>query len=154
MNMGRYKRSVKLARRHIPFKYTEAIKLNDYEIFITMLKFLMGIGLFFRSSLYLKYGVVNSAFCDFISVLMTAISNANLIKCMRLMPKHLVSPESKLTYGKVVSYLLDDRNERIAVMAHSNAMPEKSSFFRNLIDGQILLSCCLIYISYARYIND
>lgn len=82
-----------MSRRHIIYKYSEAIKLNDYEIFITMLKFLVGIGLFFRSSLYYKYGVVNSVVCDFVSMLLTAISNANLIKCMRLMPQHLVAPE-------------------------------------------------------------
>ena len=82
-----------MSRRHYVFMYTEAIKLNDYELFITFFKFMLGIGLFFRSSLYLKYGVRNAIICDFLSMLMTVLSNANLIKCMRLMPKHLIGPE-------------------------------------------------------------
>ena len=44
---------------------------------------------------------------------MVTLSNANLIKAMDCMPEHLVTPEKKLTYGKVVNYILDEREARM-----------------------------------------
>jgi amino acid permease len=71
----------------------EALKLNDFEVYISMLKFLVGIGVFQRPYLYQKNGVLWGVISDIIGVYIVITCNANLVKAMQFMPKKLTTPD-------------------------------------------------------------
>ena len=119
---GSDRKSIPMDRRsHMSFgsvfSHNEAMKLNNFEVYITMLKFLIATGIFNRLFLYKQYGVTNAFAADIISIFIVIFSYFSLITCIYMMPKDLTSPSSNLTYGKVVGYVLDfyldERNERI-----------------------------------------
>ena len=86
------------------------MKLTDFEVFIQMLKFLLGCGIFARPKLYQRYGPIAGFVSDIIGVWIINFSNTNLIKCMQFMPREQTTPDSQLTYGKVVHFVLDKRD--------------------------------------------
>jgi hypothetical protein len=67
---------------------------------------------------------------------------------MEFMPKSLTTPESNLTYGKIVSYVLDQRSSRLT------GIPSTSSFFQILLDSQIVISQLLTMVGYSKYCID
>jgi len=68
--------------KNIVYSYAEALKLNDFEVFISMLKFLVNLGLFQRPKLYQRFSPLFGFVCDVISVFIVVISNTNLVRCM------------------------------------------------------------------------
>lgn len=85
----------------------EALKLNNFEVFVSMLKFMIATGIFNKPFLYMKYGISNCMLSDCANMALVCFCNASLIKCMEMMPMHLTCPSSKLTYGTVVGHVLD-----------------------------------------------
>ena len=75
------------------YSIEEALKLNEFEVFISMVKFMIGTGIFNRPFLYNKYGLQNCLISDFLNSGLTVFSNASLITCMSHMPQELVAPE-------------------------------------------------------------
>jgi len=73
-----------------------------------MLKFQIGTGIFNRPYLYNKYGLFTCALSDVCNMILSMFSNTSLITCMEHMPPEMTHPESKITYGKVVQYFMDD----------------------------------------------
>ena len=63
-------------------EYKNALKLNNFEVIISMIKFTLGIGVFTRPFLYMKYGILNSMLCDILATWIAVASNTNLVKCM------------------------------------------------------------------------
>ena len=78
----------------------------------------------------MRYGLVNGLACDLFMTYIAITSNTNLIKCMNMMPKSLTQPETRLTYGKVVNYILDNRDRRL----RSDKMHGKSTFYIDMVD--------------------
>lgn len=91
----------------------EAMKLNDFEVFISMSKLCLGIGIFNRPYLYMQNGITNCIVGEILNVAFVLLSYRCLIDCMQFLPRRMAQPNSKLTYGKVVSYILDQRSARI-----------------------------------------
>ena len=89
------------------------MKLDDFEVFISLLKFTLGLGVFNRPYVYKTYGVRNGMISDTIIFIITAISNYNLVESLSFLPPEMTQPSSNITYGKVVEYLLDEREERL-----------------------------------------
>ena len=121
----------------------ELMKLDDFEVFISLLKFTLGLGVFNRPYVYKTYGVRNGIISDSVIFVVTAISNYNLVESLSFLPPEMTQPSSNITYGKVVEYLLDDRDVRIsrqesASMAESPAgTGSGKKFFKHLLDGFI-----------------
>ena len=105
----------------------EAQKLNDFEVFVSMMKFYIAIVIFQRPFLYQKFSVEYGLISDAITVAMICLSNSNLVKALEFMPEKLTQPEQRLTYGKVVKYVLDERDNRMGT-------PKSSKFFKVLLD--------------------
>jgi hypothetical protein len=78
-----------------------------------MIKFTIGLGIFSRPYMWKKFGPNNALMVDILITLFTIFSNINLVKCMNIMPWHMVTPDSNLTYGIIVEYILDDRHKRM-----------------------------------------
>ena len=108
-NTARYTPN-KLAKKKT---FREAMKLTDFEIFVSMAKFTIAIGIFNRPMLYLRSGIVYGLITDISFVIIINLCNYYLIRCLVFMPKGLTTIESKLTFGKVVKYILDNREARI-----------------------------------------
>jgi hypothetical protein len=89
------------------------MKLTDFEVFVQMLKFMVGIGIFHRAKIYQQYGLAYGLVSDLLGMVMVNVSNSNLVRCLQFMPKTHTSPGSMLTYGKVVNYCLDQRDSRL-----------------------------------------
>ena len=85
----------------------EVMKLTNFEVYVSMLKYTAGQGVFYRPYLYNKYGLFNSLVADIAMMFVIMYSNINLIYCMNYMPKAMTTPQSNLTYGKVVEYCMD-----------------------------------------------
>ena len=64
------------------------------------------------------------------------------------MPEQLTSPESNLTYGKVVSYVLDQRSSRLT------GRPISSKFYEVLLDVMVVISQLLTIVGYSKYVID
>ena len=58
------------------------MKLNEFEVFITMLKFLVATGIFNRPYMYKEYGYTNSVAAELINILIVIFSYYSLITCM------------------------------------------------------------------------
>ena len=93
--------------------YKRALLLNDQEIFVTMLKFMIGIGIFNRPILYKNAGLVSSLIVEIIGTIFSVMSNTAIVTCLMFMPAQFTTAEEKLTYGKVVHYILDERDSRL-----------------------------------------
>jgi len=89
------------------------MKLNDFEVFVSMAKFTIAIGIFNRPMLYKRSSIIYGLITDFAFIIITNLCNYYLVRCMIFMPKGLTTVESKLTFGKVVKYILDNREARI-----------------------------------------
>ena len=59
--------------------------------------------------LEVDYGIVS----DIIGVYMAIQCNKYLVICMQNLPRKMVEPERKLTFAKVSSYVLDQRENRM-----------------------------------------
>ncbi len=70
------------------------------------------------------------------------------------MPKRLTTPDSKLTYGKVVNYVLDDRDARMESLRLQKFQQGTSRFYNNLLDVLVFISCHLIMMAYVKYVVD
>lgn len=125
----------------------DALKLNDFEVFISMIKFNIATSMFQRPYLYVRYGIINGLVADVFMTYMAITSNSNLIKCMNMMPKRLTQPETRLTYGKVVSYILDNRDQRL----ERDQNIGNSSFYIDMVDVMITTSSFLCSVSYIKY---
>jgi hypothetical protein len=78
-----------------------------------MMKFLIAIVIFQRPFLYEKFGVKYGIINDVMGIAICVFSNLNLVKAMEFMPDEMLQPEKRLTYGKCVNYVLDERKSRI-----------------------------------------
>ena len=74
-----------------------------------MMKFLIAIVIFQRPFLYAKFSIKYGIISDIIGIIIVSYSNVNFVKSMEFMPDKLTQPEERLTYGKVVKYILDER---------------------------------------------
>ena len=136
--------------------------LSDFEVFISLMKFMIGVGIFIRPRMMLEAGLFNAISSELIALVAVLISNANLIRCLHYMPAQLTKPDSNLTYGAVVHFILDARQERIdriyrtAGIRNPNLGPRKPTgrFFQDTLDFQIVASCLCLCISYNKYIID
>ena len=88
------------------------MKLDNFEVFISMVKFTIGLGVFNRPYTYKVYGVNNGIASDAFICCMTVMSNYNLVQCLYLLPRAMRRPSSGLTLGKAVGYILDGRGQR------------------------------------------
>ena len=77
-----------------------------------MIKFSLGLGVFYRPYLYMKYGLNNGIISEMIAGLATFMSNCMLVDCLMYLPNKMTS-NSNLTYGQVVGYILDERENRV-----------------------------------------
>lgn len=112
-----------------------------------MIKFNIATSMFQRPYLYVRYGIINGLVADLFMTYMAITSNSNLIKCMNMMPKHLTQPETRLTYGKVVNYILDNRDQRL----ERDQNKGNSSFYIDMVDLMITTSSFLCSVSYIKY---
>lgn len=92
---------------------SKANLLDDFEVYITYIKIVVGMGVFYRPFLYFQAGLVNAVVAEVLIIWIISVSNANLVKCIRYMPRRLTRPERNLTYGQVVHYILDMRQRRV-----------------------------------------
>ena len=129
-----------------PKSVLQALKLDNFDVFISMLKFTIGLGIFSRPYMYKQFGPNNAVVVDVIICIITIISNINLVNCMNIMPAHMVEPESNLTYGGVVKYIMDDRNVRLD--------NNKKSFWSQTLDIVIFASQLLNLSIYSKYITE
>jgi len=74
---------------------------------------MIAIGIFIRPYLMREAGLVNGLISEILALIACIYSNNNLIRCLNYMPNHLTTPDQNLTYGKVVGFVLDTRQERI-----------------------------------------
>ena len=100
-------------REHMIFRWKKALRLNDFEVFISMIKFMVGIGIFYRPYLYSKAGIGNAIPIEIMGLFISITTNGYLVKCLMFMPPQLTTPEEQVTYGKVVTYILDSRDSRL-----------------------------------------
>lgn len=75
---------------------------------------MIAVGVFYRPRLYYDAGLYDAIVAELVALFAVLVANSFLIKCLEYMPKQLTAPESNLTYGKVVYYILDCREERIS----------------------------------------
>ena len=115
--------------------------LSDFEVFISLVKFMIAIGIFIRPFIMREAGLFNGIACEIIALVAVILSNNNLIRCLNYMPNHLTTPDQNLTYGKVVHFVLDSRRERMNRIYRTAGMPTKSSssgnsrFFQDTLDA-------------------
>ena len=60
----------------------------------------------------------------------------------------MATPEYRLTYGKLVNYILDAREERLSKTVTG------SHFYQNFLDFSITLSQIAFCVSYMHYMAD
>ena len=77
------------SRKSRPFKYSysEAMKLNDYEVVVSFLKYLIQMAIFAKPAIIKKYGLTNAVLSTTISLILVMVSNYNFIRSMQKMPK-------------------------------------------------------------------
>ena len=90
----------------------DPLKLDNFEVAISMVKFTIGLGIFNRPYTYHIYGLNNGILSDALLCAITVFSNYNLVESLRLLPRHMRRPTSGLTLGKAVGYVLDGRSQR------------------------------------------
>jgi hypothetical protein len=90
----------------------DPLKLDNFEVVISMVKFTIGLGIFNRPYTYHFYGLNNGISSDALLCAITVVSNYNLVESLRLLPRHMRRPNSGLTLGKSVGYILDERSQR------------------------------------------
>ena len=59
-------------------------------------------------------GLFNSMIGEIVAIVAVVLSNINMLRCLRYMPASLTGPDSNLTYGSVVHFIMDARYERIS----------------------------------------
>ena len=124
----------------------DALKLNDFEVFLSMIKITVGIGVFNKPYVYEWFGINNGLLSDFYILVLTLISNIHLIDCLKELPLHMCKPDSDLTIGKTVGYILDQRKQRL-----SNKTEAKSNFWNNTLDVFVYNACFFTIITYIKY---
>ena len=65
----------------------------------------------------------------------------------------MTEPDSKLTYGQIVGYILDKREVRLNKYRGGNGKLEVTTFWKNLLDFTLVTSMTLNMIAYAMFIN-
>jgi len=90
----------------------DPLKLDNFEVVISMVKFTIGLGIFNRPYTYYVYGLNNGIASDALLCAITVFSNYNLVEALRLLPRNMRRPTSGLTLGKSVGYILDERSQR------------------------------------------
>lgn len=83
--------------------------LSDLEVFISLMKFMIGVGILMRPKMMWEAGLFNAISSELIAIVAVLISNSNLIRCLNYMPAQLTKSESNLTYGAVVHFVMDAR---------------------------------------------
>ena len=73
---------------------------------------------------------------------------------MKYMPKQLTQPNMKLTYGKVVQYILDESDSRVESLRHNKYKAPESNFYKTLLDVIIIFIQFTQSIYYSKYISD
>jgi len=129
-------------------KLRSMLMLDNFEVYVSMLKFTIGTGIFSKPFLYYTYGFSNCIIGDIVDIFIVALSNQNLIRAMELMPKELTTPESKLTYGKVVGYVLDERDCRL-----TGAKAQEYGIFCKILDFCVLFSNTISILGYLWWVN-
>jgi hypothetical protein len=64
------------------------------------------------------------------------------------MPENLTRPDSILTYGKVVSYVLDQREGRI------KGQEVSQKFWEIFVDVMIVIGQLLTMVGYSKYVVE
>lgn len=139
----------------------EALKLNNYEVCISFLRFCIGSGIFTRPYFYSQFGLSNCFAVEIISVGMGYYSFKCLIDCMMFLPVDYYRPNTKVTYGKVVSYILDQRTERINKIRDLNSIHDSSTFkvqenkgtFGKILDVCVFTSQIILMVQYQKTIK-
>ena len=67
-----------------PIKYSlsEALKLNNFEVFVSFLKFIIQMSVFSKPMLIKRYGLTNSIISSVLTLVFVICSNYNLILSM------------------------------------------------------------------------
>jgi len=110
------------------------MKLTDFEIFVSMAKFTIAMGVFNRPMLYKRSGIIYGLITDLSFMVIVSLCNYYLVRCMVFMPKGLTTIESKLTFGKVVKYILDNREARIKQYKTKRFTESQSNFYGIMLD--------------------
>ena len=84
------------------------MKLNNFEVFISVFKFMIGIGILNQPAQFKNSGVIGGSLVLLIATIINTESNRNFLRCI---PKVMANPRQKLTYGQVVNYVLDERRD-------------------------------------------
>jgi amino acid permease len=87
----------------------DPLKLDNFEVLVSMIKFTIGLGIFNRPYVYKMNGLNNGISSDVLLCAITIMSNYNLVESLRLLPRTMRRPTSGLTLGKTVGYILDER---------------------------------------------
>jgi hypothetical protein len=85
----------------------EAMKLNNFEVYISFIKFYIMFSIFNRPYKYKINGFINCILAEMLTAFFVTLSLRNMVDAMEKMPKETLLPENHPTYGKVVEYLLD-----------------------------------------------
>jgi amino acid permease len=60
--------------------------LSDFEVFISLMKFMIGVGIFIRPKMMWEAGLFNAVTSELIALAAVLISNSNLVRCLNYMP--------------------------------------------------------------------
>lgn len=112
--LSKYSRDLHPSRRPLIHKYKRSLLLSDFEVFVSLTKFMIAVGIFYRPRLLYTAGLYNAIMSELAALFAVVVANSFLVRCLEYMPRQLTAPESNLTYGKVVHYILDCREERMA----------------------------------------
>ena len=69
------------------------MKLDDFEVFVSMAKFTIAMGIFNRPMLYKRSGIIYGLITDMSFILIVNLCNYYLVRCMIFMPKALTTVE-------------------------------------------------------------
>lgn len=88
-------------------KQQDAKLLDNFEVFANMFKITLGMVIFNRPYVYAQSGMFNSIVGEITCMLIIVYSYVSMVECLQALPENLRKPQSNLTYGKVVNYILD-----------------------------------------------
>lgn len=72
------------------------MKLNNFEIFISVFKFMIGIGILNQPAQFKNSGIIGGGIVLVLATIINTESNRNFLRCI---PQEMANPQQKLTYG-------------------------------------------------------
>ena len=85
--LQKYSRELVPSRRPLIHKYKRSLLLTDNEIFISLLKYMIAVGIFYRPKMMQEAGFYNAIISEFIGIATVILANGFLLKCLVYMPR-------------------------------------------------------------------